>query len=521
MKKIIYSILALGGLMATSCDMSIPEPNVIPEADGFQDVTDCLHYRNGIYSSLRISTTGSYVYITDLAMDQFVGTVQNGNVNNEVNTGNITSSIDQATTLWGNYYAGIVSVNYFLEKAQPILDELPEVQEYNIIQMKRYMAEAHFARAYYYFKLTETFCPLYTEQNKDTNVGVPLRTDYNPTSDKSTYPGRATLYATYKFIEDELELAYDGLKLFEEELPDEARVQSLVRNSSFLNTWIVRALQARTALLKGDYDAALTYANDVVENNTVYALVGLESTGQLLNKKYNYVEMWKKDEGSELMFRPYVDTQQLYIGSTGGGWLTKDEDMVNFIPVANVVNNYYSSDDLRGRAFIGITDLLNNGTVYNSVKTFIKWPGNESLYTVAGENNLRNMGKPFRLSEMYLIKMECEYMTGKGDPLATLNFFRRHRILKYEDETYAGAELLAQIRAERTKELIGEGFRFADCRRWKVEFTRVAGLGLGNLIVTGADNVHYTADDHRYVWPIPADEIQVNPQLVGQQNPGY
>ncbi|MDE5786190.1 MAG: RagB/SusD family nutrient uptake outer membrane protein [Duncaniella sp.] len=524
MKKFIYSIIALGGLMATSCESVIPEPNVIPEEDGLQNVADCLHYRNNIYSTLRVATTGSYVYLTDLAMDQFVGCVQNGNTNNDINSGNITSSIDAVTTLWGGYYSAIVSTNYFFEKAQPILDALPEVQDYNIVQMKRYIAEAHFARAFYYYKLVETFCPIYTEQNKDTNVGVPLRTDYNPTSHKDTYPGRSTLAATYKFIEDELDLAYEGLKYYEEELPSEAATESLVRNSSFLSTWIVRALQARTALLKGDYDNALFYANDIIDNCKIYKLVDASYTGLLVNRKYPYVQMWQNDEGTELMFRPFADVNELYIGSTGSGWLKTGDDQVNFLPVSNVLDRYYSSNDVRGRAFIGTRNLLYNGEYYNGVSTFNKWPGNTTLRTKPAENNLRNMGKPFRLSEIYLIKMECEYMKTSKDEakaLETLNYFRKQRIEKYTDESYSGADLLAQIREERTKELIGEGFRLADCRRWKVEFTRTSGLSLGNLIVNGSENVHYSSDDYRYVWPIPAKEIQVNPQLEGQQNPGY
>ncbi|MDE6582600.1 MAG: RagB/SusD family nutrient uptake outer membrane protein [Duncaniella sp.] len=524
MKKILYSLIALGGVFFTSCEMDIPQPNVIPEEDGLRDVTDCLHFRNDIYSTLRAATTGSYVYLTDLAMDQFVGCVQNGNTNNDINTGRITSSIDQVTSLWGGYYGGIVSVNYFLEKAQPILDALPDIQDYNITQMERYIAEAHFARAYYYFKLTEVFCPIYTEQNKDTNVGVPLRTDYNPSSNKDTYPGRSTLAATYKFIEDELELAYNGLKKFEENLPDVAHAESLVTNSSFLNTWIVRALQARTALLKGDYGNALKYADDIIDHCNIYTLVDASSSGTILNRQYPYVKMWTNDEGSELMFRPYADASELYIGSTGSGWLKSSDDEVNFLPVANVINRYYSSNDVRARAFIGSRNLLYNAEIFSGVNTFNKWPGNKELRTNPNNNNLANMGKPFRLSEIYLIKMECEYMKQNKDEakaLSTLNYFRKFRISNYQDETYSGNDLLIQIREERTKELIGEGFRLADCRRWKVEFTRVSGLNLGSLIVTGSENVHYDANDYRYVWPIPADEIQVNPQLVGQQNPGY
>ncbi len=520
MKKIIYSILALGGLLATSCDMNLVEPFVIPSDGGITTVGECMQYRNGIYGGLRARVTGGYVFYTDLAMDQFVGTVQNGNVNNDINSGNITSSLSQATDLWSGYYGGIVSVNYFLQVAEPILDAIPEVRVTDIVEMKRYIAEAHFARAYYYYKLTETFCPNYTDQNKDKNVGIPMRTDYNPSSNKGTYPGRSTLAATYKYIEDELALAYDGLKQYEENLPEEAAVQSLVPNSSFLNTWVVRALQARTALLKGDYPAALTYANDIIDNCNIYRLVDTSSSGGILNRVYSYTKMWTTDEGSELMFRPYSDSSELFISSTGAGWLKSDVTKVNFLPVANVVSDYYGTGDIRSKAFLGTQNLTDQGVSYNGVRTFNKWPGNESLRTGV-VNNLANMGKPFRLSEIYLIKMECEYMTGTGDALATLNYFRKNRIEKYNDASYSGDELLAQIRAERTKELIGEGFRMADCRRWKVAFNRVSGLGLDALIVTGDENVSYVSNDYRYVWPIPASEIQVNPQLTGQQNEGY
>lgn len=34
-------------------------------------------------------------------------------------------------------------------------------------------------------------------------------------------------------------------------------------------------------------------------------------------------------------------------------------------------------------------------------------------------------------------------------------------------------------------------------------------------------NLKYDADDYRFVWPIPKDEIDSNPQLKNQQNPGY
>lgn len=522
MKKIIFSLLVLGGMLTTSCEMDLPQPNILDEGGALVDMADCLHYRNGIYNGLRSRTTGSLVYLSDLQMDQFVGITLNGNRNGAINNGNITSSTSEITNVWASYYAGIVSTNYFFINAQVVLDAIPEVETDKIIIMNRYMAEAHFARAYYYYKLTELFCPIYTEENKDTKVGLPLRTDYKPLPDKSTYPSRSTLAETYKFIEDELQLAYDGLKKYEEAMPEEAGVQSLVRESSFLNTWIVKALQARCALLKGDYKTAMDRANEVIGSG-LYKLVDTSSSGTILNKKYLYTTMWQSDTGSELMFRPYAAKDELYIGATGAGWLQTDDDKADFLPVGSVVNGYYQAGDIRAKAFFGTRNLFSNGITYNGATVFNKWPGNYDLRTDPETNNLANMGKPFRLSEMYLIKMECQYELGEEtEALKTLNNFRKNRIEKYTDESYSGNALKSQIQMERTKELIGEGFRLADCRRWKVQFTRVAGLPqLSAIIVTGGDGVHYTADDHRYVWPIPADEMQVNPNLAGQQNPGY
>ena len=108
---------------------------------------------------------------------------------------------------------------------------------------------------------------------------------------------------------------------------------------------------------------------------------------------------------------------------------------------------------------------------------------------------------------------------------AALNTLRTNRIIDWEDANYSGQALIQQVRDERTKELIGEGFRITDLRRWKQGFKRSydypAAWGLDPILVTAGLSVQYSADDHRYTWPIPSDEIQVNPQLKGQQNPGY
>ena len=65
----------------------------------------------------------------------------------------------------------------------------------------------------------------------------------------------------------------------------------------------------------------------------------------------------------------------------------------------------------------------------------------------------------------------------------------------------------------------------SDLRRWNQGFTRdldhPENPAITGILVPAGGLVVYQPDDHRYTWPIPSDEISVNPQLKGQQNPGY
>ena len=89
----------------------------------------------------------------------------------------------------------------------------------------------------------------------------------------------------------------------------------------------------------------------------------------------------------------------------------------------------------------------------------------------------------------------------------------------------AGSELLSFIRHERSKELMGEGFRLSDLRRWKQGFNRNQPYELNPLVAASRSinglNVVYDKEDYRYVWAIPQAEMDINPNLAGQQNPGY
>ena len=79
-------------------------------------------------------------------------------------------------------------------------------------------------------------------------------------------------------------------------------------------------------------------------------------------------------------------------------------------------------------------------------------------------------------------------------------------------------EMFERIMKERAVELIGEGHRFSDLRRW----------GLAVQYLNNRQEKDFTGEvrftrkftDRDYLWPIPSEEIQRNPALK-PNNPGW
>ena len=167
MKKIFLSILLAGSLF-TSCDMDLNEPGKITDNESIQTVDDCLAYRNGLYSSFRALTSGSYIYDTELEMDQFLGMFANGNRGLAMSNASINSSTSDIGDIFSGSYSTMKNVNFLIEHGNTIYNSLdPESDD--AIDLARYLAEAHFFRAYFYYYLYDHFCPAY-DPAKECNI---------------------------------------------------------------------------------------------------------------------------------------------------------------------------------------------------------------------------------------------------------------------------------------------------------------------------------------------------------------
>lgn len=502
-------------LFVSSCSMDTKPFGSLDDQTAIRDKEDLHQFRNNLYTGFRSATAGSWLYVQDLMMDEFHGVIGNSNRNGIINNGNILPSTNEIESFWASCYSRVAVSNSVIEKADGLLAK-KGLSDADKAEIGRYRAEAYFSRAYFFFFLADHYCQSYTQTNPEAeHSGLPLSVTYNPSGNVAIYPDRSTLAETFKLIQDDLDEAYKGLKAYEASGASDVAAL-LSPNSAYLSSYAIEAMQARVALVKGDWATALAKAKDVIESGR-YQLTSIA----------DYAKLWADDEGSEVIWRPFRSKPGELGSSTGGAYISSNNQSCDYLPTYPTLIGY-GDGDCRFGVFFSVNQTLNvEGERYTAYQ-FSKFSGNVALRT-DDTNNLINMTKPFRLSEMYLIAAEACARTNQ-DGSQYMNDFLAKRIEDYQSASYTSDQLLSTALMQRKLEFIGEGFRMSDLRRTHQGFTRqathpeIADAGLtpidGIIVVAGA-GLSYTDDDHRFTWPIPKSELDANPHLVGQQNPGY
>ncbi len=512
MKKIIFSILSVG-LLFTSCDMDLTEPGTTPDTEAIQSVEDVKKFRNNCYNTLRGITSGTYVTDSELQSDLFIGLNGNGNRGAIIARGLIDPSTESIGNKYAAIYGSMKNINFMLEQTQKLIDA-GTFDETQLVEVNRYVGEAKFTRAYLYFYLFDHYCqPYSTDKAEQEGLGLQIVDKYDPSVGVAGYPGRGTMNAAIKFINDDLADAYTKIAAYEQ-----IDASNVAPCAPYLSTFAVAAMQARVALTIGDNKTAITKSQYVTSAINTFALAEGE----------DYINMWVTDKSTEVIFQPFVNLAEA--GSVSSyseaiNYILYPE-RVDYVPTLDVLMNY-DNYDIRFDAFFKAVPMKVDAKE-TAGYVFIKYIGNPELDPSTGKA-YKNIPKPFRLSEQYLILAEAAAQDNQPAVAnKALNDLRAKRITGYAEQNFTGAALINEIRAERAKELIGEGFRISDLRRWGLGFSRNSDYiefngftPLSELFVSIDANTVYIPGDYRYTWPIPYDEMQVTPALEGQQNPGY
>ena len=505
MKKIIYIILSLS-LLVTSCNLDKKKAGTIDTGMAVESLQDAANVRNYLYLRLRGMSAGSPIYFNELSADTFHGSIAFGNRGGTTYRWEWLSTESIAESLWSyNYYTTAIA-NFLLEKMEG-LDQsaMSDIQKDSLNTFK---GECYFFKALTMFDLAQRFCDVYDPATASTTLGLMLVDKYAPTSDPSRYPGRSSLADTYSYIDRNMTLAADILK----------KVNGTVA-SMFLTGDAVSALQARIALVKGDYDTAIRLSTALVDSGRY----------PLIDNEEDFNKLWTNDSGKECMMQLYADyaasslpssLSYSYISKAADGTYSPDYILEKWIV------DLYAPEDIRFKTWLQ-KQTLTYGTITGDAYILTKFPGNPLLQDPTKKtSDYINKIKLFRIAEQYLIAAEAYALKTGNDGLASkyLNDLRAKRIPEYTAQDYSGATLLNEIRQERVRELIGEGFRFLDLKRYKTGFTRSAAQNTDIISNAGGSNTEFLSiepSNFRFLWPIPQAEIDANPQIKNQQNKGY
>lgn len=501
MKKrlIITSILAALTLGVTSCSLDKRPYGVIEPENALETIQDAERLRNGLYDFFRTCVGGTFATADEIRSDLFHATAGFGNNGGSMYYWNYTPADGTPETIWANCYILIANANLFIERASSVnTEDWTDADRQNL---SIWMGEAYFIRAYFHNELVKYFCLDY--KGNEDSYGVPYITSYSPSSDQSTYPTRGTLRETYEKINADLQQA--------RELVTTAGSVGSTR----ITADVVTALIARVALNMGDYATAETEAGALIDSGR-YPLISATDTAAFRN-------MWTNDSGTECIFQFDASYPNELGSSYDYGYIsyqyTQDQYTPWYVPTQEVID-LYDPNDLRFRYHFGARTITASGGATYDLLLLTKFPGNPLLRQSISDNNYQQKAKPFRIAEMYLIRAEARANIS-GDWASDINALRQARIPDYNVANTTN-DAPTNILQERVRELIGEGFRMQDLRRFN------QGLLRGDAQVPEAiympdtyQGFEVPAGNFRMIFPIPQEEIDANRQIAGQQNPGY
>lgn len=431
---------------------------------------------NGAYYSLHtdhvgdVNNDGSNLFdrtlplMGDLMSDNVAIVIDNSNRYLDLFNYSYLSDNEWTTGTWSAAYSSILALNNVINA------DVPESEV--SLQLK---GEALTLRALVYFNLVRLYAtPFTVDPNAD---GVPIVLTYDPT----LKPARSKVSEVYAQITKDLADAF-------------GMMTNTTKNSSYITKYVARALAAKVALTTGDWNAAKTAAQDVVNNG-----------GYSLAPSTAYVSYWANptptSDKVETIFEVSVDG----VNNNGSNSLAYFYDPAGYGDVfaVDALYNLYSATDAR-------KDLMVPGDKSGQpINIVLKYPN-------AGNATDKDDNKVLRYSDILLILAEAAARTNdKTTALMRLNEVAQKRDPAFAGYTSSGQALIDDIIQERRKELAFEGDRYWDLARLQKNVERT---NLNNNYPPNTP-LNISAGDFRRIWPIPQDEINANPGI--NQNTGY
>jgi hypothetical protein len=378
---------------------------------------------------------------------------------------------------WSKTYTNIAALNSIIAKTATIKN--------NPGLLTKLKGEALFLRAEYYFYMVNLYANAYNPAKATTDLGVPLKTSEFVQDQFFT---RSTVDSVYRQIVADLDAAATCL---------DTVVQPNIYHAD-INA--VNLLQSRVYLYMQDYPNAIAAADKVIGRKPVLSNLSA----------YEPQTSFFSRSSPEAIF-----TQ----GGNAMVVLTMENGLKTMQPTTELMDLYVPGD-LRRTAFFE----MDNQGKYRYTKMYMS-----STYGIQ-PTEIFSDNYYMRSAEAWLNKAEAAAMLGQdgaaNDAINTL------RAARFTADTYvpvalAGAGLVNFIRDERRRELVFEGHRWFDLKRYaihpKYPFSKTITHTWSDATVYGQPPVLRATltlepNDPAYLVPIPDQAIQYNEGVL-LQNP--
>ena len=503
MRKINILLAAICVVLMTSCSGLLDKKptNQADSSTTIMNTTDAQVMINGVMSKMLSSSYyGRNFLLWGDGRSGDVTTVSAGNggdgyyyYNHEVNSNSYEG-------FWSTMYNDLLQINNIITN----LVKLKAESENATTEYDDFLGQAYTLRAMVHFDLVRLYGKPYN-MDKGASLGVPVVTEIVNASEQRT---RNTVAEVYTQIVKDL-LA--GAELISKD-----------KSNGYINYYGNQALLAKVYLYMENWDGAQTAAENVI-NSGVYELY----------TPAKWVDSWKGQFGTESIFELAVlETENDLGNSSPGAYYRRQKHGSSSIVGVFVMSKYWIDlmDDADVRLGVHSHDIMVEEEAAN-----YGWRGEKGCcYKYSGGTNLQGDGKStsssvnikvIRLSEVVLNAAEAALNNGQAAKAAEYLNMIAQRNPNYTPWT-AATVTSAEIMKERRRELITEGVVFFERMRLNETIyfddnafnkgTNPPQSGRGSL-----PNKAVTRDFNKIILPIGQHEINANPNIAEQQNPGY
>lgn len=486
MKKYLYLVVIVVCLI--SCDSFLNmQPTSSANANGaIADAQDAQVAINGIMRAMTADTYyGRNMVMYADAKGGDITITSNGNELCDLYMFDHSPVRSSYSTFWSQIYYCIAQVNNLLESISRL-----EAEGKN--GYKSYKGQALTLRALFYFDLVRLYGLPYNY--KPSSLGVPR---VMQTLDAAAQPIRATVADNYADICRDLQEAELLL------------AENITPQRGYVGYYANLALQARVALYMEDYNLALEKAESIITNQKFYRLYTNEE----------WAKSWSQQFGDESILELCIDSEN-DLGTSSLGSCHLSGALAKEVATRFLASDYYLqrlAEDSADVRWAVMSDDAKSTIGAQRLGSCLKYIGGPDMQGDGKSNMFATNIKLIRLSEIYLIAAEAALQCGNKDKAADYLNFIRSRAPMLQPAT-ATDITLDMILNERSKELYSEGHRFFDQIRCNqtIEYND----DFQNVPVTRRSK---TIDRTYYgvVLPISQDELNANPAMAKQQNPGY